>query len=139
MKLLLLDTLLGATWCQILIQKKYPHHHLEGLPMCSFRKNTLLGKVMQAIVKKKIKIKCDKPLKAAKRQYYPMSCLRRPYSVSVATSVFILQNRLQSGFKRRPRPAEPKVPRYVDRIRCFFIPQTDSSKYQLCIYSNELY
>lgn len=102
----------------------------------SFGKNTLLGKVMRAIVKKNQR---DKPLKAAKRQYYPMSCLRRPHSVSVATSVFILQNRLQSGFKRRPRPAEPKVPRYVDRIRCFFIPQTDSSKYQLCIYSNELY
>jgi len=39
-----------------------------------------------------------------------MSCLRRPHTESVGTSVFILQNRLQSGFKRRPRPAEPKVP-----------------------------
>lgn len=36
------------------------------------------------------------------------------------TSVFILQYRPQSGFKRRPRPAEPKVPGYVNRIRRFF-------------------
>lgn len=68
--------------------------------------------------------------KQQKDRYYPMSCLRRPHTESVGTSVFVLQNRLQSGFKRRPRPAEPKVPRYVNRIRLFLkLTQVISTKH----------
>ena len=53
--------------------------------------------------------------------------VRRPHNQSVETSVFVPQNTIQSGFRRRPRPAEPKVPRYANPISWLWMKPPDTS------------